>query len=1309
MKQSIVSRTRVRFLLMGGLDLLTVLILAAAALPGICVILSWLGLPSSGPRAVAILWLFVFGAWFAIRLLTPAKALLSKHATLRLLERVHPEYREALTTLDYVEEHPREVEQFGYSANLLGALRAEADNLPDPSWERLGLCSASRKRELGIAVAAALAAVVLFSVAPETARGSFAGMIWGAERQPLTMARSLSIPEMVEVPLHHELTLPSPEGQLGSVVSAGELFGGAEVQVLARRRGTGWKPLGSIRPDTGPEGEPPIRVRVEGEMEIALLGKASRSNVCRVVPVPPPSLESLTVRVAPPEYTRHPAKVLSAPARIEAMSGSRMEWSWKTRAPVVAASLEILSLTGERRSITSLTMQATRDLSASIPLVGDGRLRLTMTDRFDQTALSPEVPCLAVEDQAPALEILAPSREVVLGKDLRVPTQVLATDDVTIAEATMVYRVENGLPGQVENRRAILVRMADSVPSASTVVLSPILDLNEAGLWPGDQVLYWFEATDWRGPDRPGKVGRSDTFTARFPTVEEALSDRSALRAETLDPLKDLLNDQREISRQFEEVRQDLDRNQKARPTAADKWEARKRMSETVRKQEDVQNKLAEIADKFEESLRRLEEENSISLRTLQKFERVQDLLDQLLSEESKQTLRELQETLRKLEENQLRPEDMEDTETNLAEFEKQLDRQLALLETMWLEQAAEQLQQEFEELAERQEELKEAVQDIHADKHPGEPTEELEADPDLEELAPEAVESFEEQMERLAEELKQAAEEREKASQLAETPKSPTGEQVADSSLPSETEEAKEPSDKQASPENEKPKDKEGASDEQGEKQEGQQPAQEEQPSASEQEPQEREKPEYAEQSQPESSSSPERNRRTEESEAATPEEQVLAERQEQLNEETKSALEELRRLRERAKEKEHQLAKQLDQIEKSEAAKSVQEQQESALSDMKQGQTGSAKKKQSKAKKDLDRLASAMQGCCGGGDKNMEEQIAKMREILERAFILSEESERNDEATARYKPMPSWPSQERMARLGREMNLFRQEASRLSGEFKAAAEKNPFADFTVIRRLDQAARNWRENTRVMEESAPHGVSVRSHQALGQVNLAIESLLQSLEQSESQCQSGAGGLESYFKSLKKMLAQQKQLNQDTQSLKEMMEQGNKNQRLPGQGDSSEGQGERGFSEQLKKMAEEQANIRRQLQQLEQQYRESRSRAGNLEGIGEMMEEVEKDLEHAKVDERVTDLQQKIEQRLLDAEKSLHEKGYRRERRALQAEGEGVEGALEESPPMELETKPDLARLLRENLEEVSPHWRDRVRSYYDQLLRMNP
>jgi hypothetical protein len=300
-------------------------------------------------------------------------------------------------------------------------------------------------------------------------------------------------------------------------------------------------------------------------------------------------------------------------------------------------------------------------------------------------------------------------------------------------------------------------------------------------------------------------------------------------------------------------------------------------------------------------------------------------------------------------------------------------------------------------------------------------------------------------------------------------------------------------------------------------------------------------------------------------------------------------------------------------------------------------------------------------------------------------------------------------------MRNLGEQMGMYGLESGRLSESFREITKANPFADFEIVRQMDSATRDWRNNTRQIEESNPVIISSRSHQALGQVNLAISRLIDSIKQSQSMSMSSGGGaLDQYFKSLKKMLSDQQGLNQQTQKMKEQMQ--NQGQRIPApdkpgeQSGQQPGQeeGDQGSpQEQLRKMARQQASIRRQLDEIQQKYGHLKEKTGNLEGIGDLMQEVEKELEHNKVNDQVTDLQQKIEQRLLDAEKSLHEKGYKRKRKALRAEGEGV---LSEGETQGLPTGPDqpeeLARMIHQRLDQVSPHWRERVRKYYDRLLQ---
>lgn len=1284
----LVRKTRFRLLGWGLVDLMvTAAIGAGTGLIGI-LILEGAGVAPMWERGFVLICLLATLLMLIFKFVRVGWAFATYHRLARLLEDKNPAFRNDLTTLDYLHSHKVEVANLGYSTGLMQALSQEVDNLPDPVWSRMELDLSSRRGRLAAGLVGVLLMGVLPFVVPGLTTNALQKTFLQGERVVLHHLGELTLPGTIAIPLHQDLLIPAEEGSQAGMISREELPEGEVVEVLTREVGGSWRSAGMVSRNQG-ESTPAsvVRLKVDGELEVLLLSDSRRSTLCRVVPVYPPSIESCEVVVVPPEYTHHPSLTLASPARIEAMSGSTLHLKWQTNNLLSAAALEVLSETGAQLASTSLDVSQPRAVGASLELVRKSRLRLQMTDHFAQTARGNDVLLFPYADAVPAVQILSPSRETVLAEDLQVPLQVLASDDVAVAEGILVYRLENGTGGG-EMRQQIF-DTAGAIPSATTVTVSPVLDLSAANLWPGERAAYWIEMTDWRGPDHPGQVGRSEVFTARFPTVEETLNEQAAMRAKTTDTFNDLLEDQREISRQFHEMREDLQTQRKGMERGNENWETQKKLEQTVKHQEEVQKQIADVAEKFTESLKRLEEENDISLRTLQKFEQVQDLLDQLLSEEAKQVLKELQETFKALEKDQLRPEEMEQTESNLAEFEKQLDSQLELLKNMWLEQEAENLKDQTDQLAQLQEELRKATEELQKQRDPSSATAEAELDSGLEELQEleETPKGLEEQLQELTQEAMDEARQKELQEQAAQAEKE-SGQQEGEKQA--ETAEAKPGEEKPAEPEGQQAGEQQQGQEQQaGDQQQGEQQQQE---SGVEQPP---------------------------------TEEQKLAERQEQLNRETESLLDELKRLEEKSREQDSQLAKSLQEISKSKAAQSVSKKQQSALSKLQQNQLPQACKNQARAKKDLDQMSSALGGCCGG--KDMEEQIAKMKELLERAFILSENSEINDVNTARYRPMRTWPNADNMSRLGRQMGLFRQEASRLSAEFKKIAEKNPFADFTVVKRFDQAARNWGENTRVMEEAPPLIVSDRSHQALGQVNLAIQNLLDSLQQSQSQSQSGSGGgLEGYFRGLKDMLQKQKQLNQQTQSVKEQMQEGNKNERLPDPSGKQEqpGEGEKpgeqkqpgqngdqgGATEQLKKMAEQQRNIRRQLEELEKRYKDAKGRTGSLEGVGEMMQDVEKELDENRLGDQVTDTQQKIEQRLLDAEKSMHEKGFKKKRKALQAPGEAPEAVVEESPALPpREDSGALARLLRQNLEDVSPQWRERIRAYYDSLLKMNP
>jgi hypothetical protein len=157
------------------------------------------------------------------------------------------------------------------------------------------------------------------------------------------------------------------------------------------------------------------------------------------------------------------------------------------------------------------------------------------------------------------------------------------------------------------------------------------------------------------------------------------------------------------------------------------------------------------------------------------------------------------------------------------------------------------------------------------------------------------------------------------------------------------------------------------------------------------------------------------------------------------------------------------------------------------------------------------------------------------------------------------------------------------------------------------------------------------------------------------------------------FENMKSMCDKQCGLNQQTQSL--------------GQCD---GQGmELSMSQQaaLQRLAAEQEALRKSLSELESEFGNRSEILGRMGEVGEDMKKVVEDFERMRIDQNTIDRQKKILSRLLDAEKSMRERDYSRQRRAEIGEDvvrRSPERLSPEATRKEESAKDDLTRFMQE-------------------------
>ncbi|MEL7376119.1 MAG: DUF4175 family protein, partial [Bacteroidota bacterium] len=318
-----------------------------------------------------------------------------------------------------------------------------------------------------------------------------------------------------------------------------------------------------------------------------------------------------------------------------------------------------------------------------------------------------------------------------------------AADDHGLTTINLVYRITRGETGEEEDPVTLLIAELGSKQTR----YDHVWDLEaELDLGPGDQLTYYFEAFDNDGVNG-SKSARTGLFAHQLPTEEEIEELTEATEEEIKDELKAALEETRELQEDVEEMQERLLQKEEL------DWQDRKDIERLSQRQEQIQERMEQAQQAFEENMER-QSEQSESIR--EKQEQLQEIFEESMSEEMQQLMEDIQELLEELERDEALDK-MEEMEMNDEQAEAELERMLELYKQLELEQEMQETIDDLEELAERQEELAEETEE-------GEMSQE-----ELQEEQAEIQEEFEQIQEQM-EQMEQMNSELERPMQMPET-----------------------------------------------------------------------------------------------------------------------------------------------------------------------------------------------------------------------------------------------------------------------------------------------------------------------------------------------------------------------------------------------------------------------------------------------------------------------------------------------------------------------------------------------------------
>ncbi|MCB0729765.1 MAG: hypothetical protein KDC88_01930 [Ignavibacteriae bacterium] len=224
-------------------------------------------------------------------------------------------------------------------------------------------------------------------------------------------------------------------------------------------------------------------------------------------------------------------------------------------------------------------------------------------------------------------------------------------------------------------------------------------DVSTLGLRENEVVNFYLEVADNDNVSGP-KISNTSIYKLRVPSLNELFAqaentqENAALDLEkTLKEAADLQKELKQISDELKQNEQEID------------WNEKERVEESIKKFEELTSKVDEIQKNLDDMRKQMTENNLLSEETMQKYNELQDLMDELNSEELKKAMENMQKSLEQLMRDKVQ-QSMENLSMNEEMFQKSIERTLNLLKKIQIEQKMDEVIKRTEKIIEDLEKL---------------------------------------------------------------------------------------------------------------------------------------------------------------------------------------------------------------------------------------------------------------------------------------------------------------------------------------------------------------------------------------------------------------------------------------------------------------------------------------------------------------------------------------------------------------------------------------------------------------------------
>ena len=424
-----------------------------------------------------------------------------------------------------------------------------------------------------------------------------------------------------------------------------------------------------------------------------------KTEIQKIDVVDRPRVNGIKLSLFYPDYTETPPQVIDENnGSFSAIVGSRVNMKITTNLPVTQAELVF-----EDSSRTPLKVN-NKTAEGSLIIDKSHAYYIHLTNHLSEHNPDPiEYYITALPDEYPSIDVLRPGFDVNLNDEMLLPIKVRIFDDYGFSSLVLKYRIVSH--GRASDENVAVLHFSDRIKTEGEVEFN--WDMDQFHLYPGDYLAYYFEVADNDKITGP-KISKSRTYIARLPSLDEIIADTEARSAQRINKTEQILKTGKELAKRLQNASRKLQSELKNSKTAD--WQNQKELGNIADKNAKMVDEIEKMAQQMDKSIQELSDKTLMSRDILEKLAQIQKLFEEVATPEMKEAQRKLMEAMKNMDPNQLE-DAMKNFEMSQKELLERLERTLALLKKIQLEQKMEAMLRQVEELVKRQEGMNEKTE----------------------------------------------------------------------------------------------------------------------------------------------------------------------------------------------------------------------------------------------------------------------------------------------------------------------------------------------------------------------------------------------------------------------------------------------------------------------------------------------------------------------------------------------------------------------------------------------------------------------